>query len=201
MNEMKGFFVYKDTLVFQHGEIQQPFKTLFERIQPRQILEIGTASGGLTLFIRDILDEISLHDTVVKSYDIVKNHYLENTGKLEVITKNIFTYPYDALEEEDEVSDFIKMSGPTIVLCDGGSKKNEFNILSPLLKNGDIIMAHDYAPNQTFFEEYIKDKVWNWMEIQDSDISNICEKENLQNYMYDEFVKVVWVCKQKVNNE
>lgn len=194
---MKGYFIYKDILIFQHDEIYQPIKTLFQKIQPKRILEIGTASGGLTILIRDILDELLLYNTKIKTYDIIKNHYIENNHNLEAITKNIFNHSYQTLECEEEILEFINMSGPTIVLCDGGSKKNEFNLLAPFLKSGDIIMAHDYAPNQLFFEEKIKNKIWNWLEIQDSDINQICEKEELYDYMRDEFINVVWVCKQK----
>jgi len=31
-------------------------------------------------------------------------------------------------------------------------------------------MAHDYAPNNDYFNKYVKNKVWDWLEIQDADI-------------------------------
>jgi hypothetical protein len=93
--------------------------------------------------------------------------------------------------------DYINQPGLTIVLCDGGSKKNEFRLISSLIKEGDVIMAHDYAKNQDYFESNIKNKFWNWMEIQDSDINQSSNENNLNFLMQDEFEKVAWVCKQK----
>jgi hypothetical protein len=98
---------------------------------------------------------------------------------------------------KNELLNIIGEPGVTLVLCDGGSKKNEFNLISPLLKTGDVIMAHDYAPNEVYFQEHIKNKLWNWLEIQDSDIDESCISNNLKPYMEDDFRKVVWVCKIK----
>jgi hypothetical protein len=117
--------------------------------------------------------------------------------KIDVRIKNIFNHEYSELTELDDISTYVQSEGVTIVLCDGGSKKNDFKILSSLLKPGDIIMAHDYSPNQTYFEENINNKIWNWLEIQDSDIDESCLTYNLKPYMEDEFRSVVWVCKIK----
>ena len=83
------------------------------------------------------------------------------------------------------------------MLCDGGSKKNEFRILSDYLKVGDVIMAHDYAPNEEYFQEHINNKIWNWLEIQDNDINEPSLRNNLIPYMEDDFRQVVWACKIK----
>jgi len=92
---------------------------------------------------------------------------------------------------------FIQQEGVTIVLCDGGYKIGEFNILSKYIKPEDFILAHDYASTDEFFDEYINMKFWNWHEIQDSDIQESVEKHNLKPFMQDEFTKAVWVCKIK----
>jgi cellulose synthase/poly-beta-1,6-N-acetylglucosamine synthase-like glycosyltransferase len=104
---------------------------------------------------------------------------------------------YSELEKEDVVKEFIQRNGRTIVLCAGGSKKNEFRLLSKFLKLDDIIMAHDYAPNENYFNQHINNKIWNWLEIQDSDINESCEQYNLIPYMEEELRNVVWVCKIK----
>lgn len=97
----------------------------------------------------------------------------------------------------DEIKNEIQKDGVTLLLCDGGDKVNEFNTFSNYLKNNDIIMAHDYAVNDKVFNEEIKNKLWNWHEIQYSQIQDACEKNNLQDYMKNEFEKAVWVCKRK----
>ena len=141
---------------------------------------------------------MGLTNTIVRTYDVNEQKNLKlKERNIEIITKDVFNYPYSDLEYPDEIRDFIQSNGKTLVLCDGGSKKNEFRLLSQFLKYGDIIMAHDYAPNENYFNENIKDKIWNWLEIQDFDINESCLTYNLKPYMEDEFRSVVWVCKIK----
>jgi hypothetical protein len=124
---------------------------------------------------------------------------INNGAKIDFRIKNVFNQPYSDLDIQhvEEVKSFIQQSGTTIVMCDGGSKRNEFNILTPFLKSGDIIMAHDYAPNSEYFETYINGKVWNWHEIEDAHIAECSQKYELEPYLQEEFQKVVWVCKKK----
>jgi cephalosporin hydroxylase len=203
MSDISGWYPYKGTTTLQHTTIATPLKSLFETIKPAQVLEIGTSYGGLTLLVRDLLDEIGLTDCDFRSYDVMETNRfhleeaIKNGAKVDFRIKNVFNHQYDALVEVDEMKDYIQQTGPTIILCDGGSKKNEFNILSPYLKEGDIIMAHDYSPNSEYFEEHINNKVWNWLEIQDSDIQESVEKYNLEPFMQENFQQVVWVCKIK----
>lgn len=203
MSMITGWYPYKGTTTLQHSDVATYFKTLFETTKPSQVLEIGTSYGGLTLLIRDLLDEVGLIDCDFRSYDVMEtNRYhleeaIKDGAKIDFRIKNVFNHQYDALIEVDEIKNYIEQPGCTIVLCDGGSKKNEFNILSPYLKPGDIIMAHDYSPTTEYFEEHIHNKVWNWHEIQDSDIQGSIVKYNLEPFMQDDFQKVVWVCKIK----
>lgn len=198
-NEIKGWFAYKGNTTQQHENVGDVFKKLFINKKPSRILEIGTAYGGLTMILRDILNELNMQNTSIRTYDNYHKHYLDNIIGIEPIIDNIFSDSYLELNEKKSktVIDYIQQIGVTILLCDGGSKKNEFRLLSPYLKPGDIIMAHDYAPNQEYFNEHIKNKIWSWMEIQDSDIEESVILNNLTPYMSDEFTSVVWVCKEK----
>ena len=203
MNDIPGWFAYKHTTTMQHEDAVDKFRELLKQTKPSQILEIGTAQGGLTLALLDLLAECDLPNTTLRTYDIHERNLhelvetIENGANGEIFVKNIFNDNYDALEEVEEIQSYIQRPGCTLVLCDGGSKIREFNILSPYLKEGDIIMAHDYAPNEQYFLEYNKDKVWNWLEIQDCDITEAVKLHNLEPFMQDEFIKVVWVCKIK----
>jgi predicted O-methyltransferase YrrM len=198
-----GYFIYQDTIIAQHLDVAEPFKNLFQTVKPSQILEIGTAHGGLTLLIRDLLDEVNLTDCQLTSYDVLDfpRYGLQNAinggAKINFILKDVFNHQYSELVEVDEIVNYIQQTGTTIVLCDGGSKKNEFRIISKFLKPGDIIMAHDYAFNQEYFEANIKDKIWNWLEIQDSDIEEPSNQNGLSPFQQDNFTNVVWVCKIK----
>lgn len=201
MSDIKGNFSYKGLTIMQHPDVEMVFETLLVDLRPKKVLEIGTSSGGLSLLIRDILDEVGLSDTSVVTYDIVDPRYLryhvENGSKIDIKVKNIFNHQYSNLENGQEVIDYMISEGTTLVLCDGGSKKNEFRILSNFLKEGDVIMAHDYAPNEEYFHQHMQDKIWNWMEIQDSDIDISCRDNNLGGYYEKLFRNVAWVCKKK----
>jgi hypothetical protein len=153
--------------------------------------------------MRDLLDINGLNESDLLTYDVnTPNFLISQLGdkKITIRTKNLFTDNYDKFRDDEskkELFDYINQPGLTIVLCDGGSKKNEFRLISSLVKEGDVIMAHDYAKNQDYFESNIKNKFWNWMEIQDSDINQSSNENNLNFLMQDEFEKVAWVCKQK----
>jgi len=196
-----GFFVYRNLTTMQHPSIEEKFTKLLTELKPVKVLEIGTSSGGLTLLLRDILDNNGLETTRLISYDINDPVYLRNYinegSNIELNIENIFNLQYDKLDNGQKVIDIITSDGTTLVLCDGGSKKNEFRILSDYLKSGDVIMAHDYAPNEDYFQEHINNKIWNWLEIQDNDINESCDRNNLKPYMEDDFRKVVWACKIK----
>lgn len=199
MKQITGRFIYKNIPIQQHEKIENTFRKLFESVKPKQILEIGTASGGLTLMLRDLLNELGLIDTIIRSYDVENKHYLNDYNQygLEVIIKNVFNPEYNELIELNEIKNFIKRDGQTIVLCDGGNKINEFKILSGLLKSGDVIMAHDYCENEEIFDSEYKGKIWDWLEIKDSDIEASVKKYKLKPFMNEDFKRVVWVCKMK----
>jgi hypothetical protein len=205
MGGLSGWFAYKGILTMQHETIEEVLKTLFETTKPSQVLEIGTSNGGLTLIIRNTLDELNLTSTELITYDVALvpagelDKLMENGSKMKRFVKQIFKNDYSDLIE-DEVApmlEYIQQSGTTIVMCDGGYKIGEFNILSRYLKPGDIIMAHDYSPNHEYFTEHIKEKIWDWLEIQDIDIEGAVVRNNLEPFMENEFRNVVWVCKIK----
>ena len=197
MKDISGWYAYRGTTTLQHENIAIPLKKLFETVNPCQVLEIGTSYGGLTLLLRDLLDEVGLVNSDLRSYDVLETdrywlkNAIENGAKIDFRVKNIFNHMYDQVVEEVELTDFIHRDGCTIILCDGGSKKNEFNILSKYLRSGDIIMAHDYSPNPEYFEQYIRNEVWNWHEIQDSDIKDTVDQYNLEPFMQEDFQQVV----------
>lgn len=196
-----GHFVYKGLTIMQHPEIEKAFEELLTKLKPTKVLEIGTSSGGLTLMIRDILNRINLSNTRIITYDVYDPQYLRHHvtkgADIEIKVENAFNHQYSELENGNEIIEFITSEGTTLVLCDGGSKKNEFRILSNLIKEGDVIMAHDFSPNEKYFIDNMLEKKWNWMEIQDSDIDQSVIVNNLKPHMSELFLDVAWVCKIK----
>lgn len=180
----------------QNPNAYKVFYDFLNRVKPKRILEIGTGMGGFTCFLRLCSLDLEI-DVDIVSYDIHSHCKTESTIKnnIDVRIKNVFNSTYTDVDQE--IIDYIKQDGITIVLCDGGYKKGEFNTLSPIIKSGDYILAHDYASDETYFHNNVYEKLWNWLEIQDSDINDVCEEYNLSPFMSTEFQSAVWVCKIK----
>jgi cephalosporin hydroxylase len=205
IKDVTGWYTYKGTTTLQHEKIEEKLEKLFSLARPSQVLEIGTSYGGLSLMIRDILDKVGLPSSRFRTYEVLETHryYLEEAIKagedIDFRLKNVFNQPYTDLSEEyvEEIREYIQRDGVTIVMCDGGSKRNEVNTLSRFLKSGDVIMAHDYSPNSEYFEAHINGKVWNWHEIEDAHIQEAVDKYSLEPYLQEDFQEVVWVCTKK----
>jgi hypothetical protein len=178
-----------------HGAYEV-FYNFIKEVKPVRILEIGTALGGFTSFLKICCNELGLN-TNIRSYDINNNPWYKDIVNMgvDIRVENIFSIGFESMDEE--VINYIQGDGVTIVLCDGGWKIGEFNLISNYIKNGDFILAHDYAEDKEKFELNIKDKIWNWHEISESDIFDACQRNNLQDYQRNLFESVVWVCKTK----
>lgn len=199
MNKITGCTQYKGYTAMQHQNYDVVFSKFLKEQQFSHILEIGTASGGFTLFLRETLPEAE-----VLSYDVnqVPWHDEIRKSNVDIRIQNIFDDKIKGVTEVASLTDeyainFIKNSKKLLILCDGGNKIAEFNCLSKYMKSGDFIMAHDYSLDVDYFNNNIKNKIWLWCEIIEKDIENSCKIDNLEDYNRDEFQSVVWICKRK----
>jgi len=181
----------------QNDYVFDVFDSFFNDIKPLNVLEIGTALGGFTCFLRHLLDTYSPSGRLL-SYDIADRPWFNDLRKynIDIRVENIFFENYTSVLSE--VVDFIQSPGVSVVLCDGAYKAHEFNLFAEFIKPGDFILAHDYSKTLDFFEEQVKGKYWNWCEIQESDIEDSVSRYNLINYDEDNFYKSVWACKKKI---
>ena len=182
----------------QYHGVYEVFYNFIKDVKPKRILEIGTALGGFTRFLKICCDDLNL-DTNIRSYDINRMRWYDdmvNDG-IDVRVENIFVGSFESMDEE--VIQYIQQEGITIVLCDGGYKKGEFNLISNYIKDGDFILAHDYAENREIFEEKINKKIWNWHELSYSDVKDAVDRNGLIYYNKETFENVVWLCKMKQN--
>lgn len=180
----------------QSHDVYEVFYEFIKKTKPSRILEIGTALGGFTDFLKWCSTELN-YDISILTYDIIEyNWYNDLRNKsIDIRVENVFNSNYT--EVKQDVVDFIRKDGTTIVLCDGGYKIGEFNLLSNFIKEGDFILAHDYSENKDVFETEINRKKWNWFEISYEDIKQSCLDNNLVSYDDEIFKNVVWVCKIK----
>jgi cephalosporin hydroxylase len=180
----------------QSHNAYQIFFDFLSEVRPSRILEIGTAQGGFTEFLKITVDHLGL-DTEILSYDIAERpwyHQMVEKG-IDVRVENIFNEDWS--DVIDYVKQYVTSPGITIVLCDGGWKIGEFKIFSRIIKPGDYILAHDYSLNKEVFEREIKDRIWNWCEITEDDIWQSVSDNNLESYQPEVFSQAVWVCKIK----
>lgn len=179
----------------QNHNAYKVFYEFLKTVKPKRILEIGTGVGGFAYALQSFINDLEL-DTIFRTYDIHPGitEKLREFG-VDARIENIFDDDYKTIPQE--VIDFIRGDGITIVLCDGARKIEEFKLLSEFIKEGDFILAHDYSSNLEYYQEHIYQKIWVWFEIRDSDIEEVVQKYNLKPYKPEEFQQVVWVCKVK----
>lgn len=180
----------------QNWKAFEIFWNFISEVKPRRILEIGTSLGGFTQFLDYCCKSMGLETDII-SLDIHKHSWYSDiiNENLDIRIENIFLENYQDIPQS--YKDFIQNDGITIVLCDGGDKIREFNLLSKFIKSGDFILGHDYAVDRKTFDDVIDRKVWNWYELSESDILDCVEKNNLESYKPEVFSQAVWVCKIK----
>tara|TARA_R110000744_G_scaffold215332_2_gene334176 strand:- start:170 stop:793 length:624 start_codon:yes stop_codon:yes gene_type:complete len=196
---ISGHTAYKGLTVQQNPNFYSVLKEFLLLAKPAQVLEIGTAGGGFTLAVRDILNEIGLEATPIKSFDVYECPWYDRLrdNNIEVIIENIFDHSYLNLEKPEKIVPYIQREGTTVVFCDGGHKIGEFNMIAPLIKRGDHILAHDYIDTWENFKNNFIGKIWDWCEIEEKYIEEVSQKENLVPFYQEEFSQVVWVSKIK----
>ena len=177
---------YKGIPTMQAKKAFQVFESFFSNEKIELVIEIGTAYGGLSKFLHD---QSQIFGFKFITYDRYKDRLFDKIPNPEFEFRNIDCFSENGKQEIIEAL----LSKKTLLLCDGGNKKNEFNLFSEYIQHGSYIMAHDYSPDREYFEKEVRGKIWNWFEISDEDVS-----ESLINYLeksnyYDEFLEVVWL--------
>ena len=186
-------FHYRDVSIHQNEHVGSVFRALFRTFKPVRVLEIGTAAGGLTLLLRDLLNEAGCQATDFWTVDPMPmpRPYLDIDG--------INYIHADTFEPEllERLQAWVAEPGPSLVICDGGDKIREFRTFASYLKSGDIIMAHDYAPSREYFDGVMFNQHWNWLEITEQDVGPVSQRHKLIPHMQDEFQRVAWACRRK----
>ena len=184
------------------GAQQNPFAfeaffNFLKEVRPKTIFEVGTSLGGFTQYLNYTCNILGI-DTSIVTFDILSRDGYKELRKngIEVVLENIFHENYTTIPEK--YIEIIRQEGTTVVLCDGGDKAREFKLLSQYLKPGDFILGHDYAKDQDDFNNRVNGKLWNWFELQESDISEVCKQYSLEPFMQETFNLAVWACRRKV---
>lgn len=120
---------------FQQNLISAPIiASIIEFERPDLVVEIGTGSGGFCSIIQELTrvpyDFYTLD--VTEPPDCARLHDLRIKFEL----RDCFDERLKCLIKENARKKIL-------ILCDGGNKNKEFTAFAPLLKENDIIMAHD----------------------------------------------------------
>jgi cephalosporin hydroxylase len=214
---IENFIQYKNVPLQQNPAFEGIFKKFLEQQKFTHILEIGTGSGGFTLFLRDTLPDAKILTFDIEyrpTYEVLKKNNIDvRLGQIfsEDIKNTDYNICYNKVDAntvnnskvpeviEQEVKDFLALPGKKLILCDGGHKVGEFNCLSRYLKKGDFIMAHDYADTYDRFMTFLKGKYWDWCEIEEKYIAKASEENSLVFFNQIVFETIAWVCKTKLS--
>jgi len=175
----------------QDPQCSKYFKRYLSTVNPKRILELGTANGGLTKILRDYTDVPIL--TVEKEETIIDSR-----------TYNIADVSIGDFFNTNFINTillpFISLPGRTLVLCDAFNKIHQYRKFARFIKPNDVIAVHDYFPSVEYFNENIKGKKWNWCDITDADM----EKVNKEFEMIDigkELNEIFWATKLKKGSQ
>jgi predicted O-methyltransferase YrrM len=159
----------------------EAFDEFFKEERFAIVIELGTWCGGMALMLGEKANAKVYTFDVTSNVSAVAKSALDRAG-VEVRVENIF--------ETSTVKNLISGQGRVLLLCDNGDKRREVKLFAPFLKDGDVIMAHDYFENAGAYER--ERLVWKSHEISESDMSG----KGLEPYQpyYDLFKKVFWGC-------
>ena len=117
------------------------------------VVELGSAYGALSTYIANMAG--ASERFIFETYDCFRDGHWSNKpmggighwfDKLSTLSPLINSFNKDVFS--DEVKKHIietSKNRRTLILCDGGDKVKEFALYSPILKEGDCIMVHDWG--------------------------------------------------------
>jgi cephalosporin hydroxylase len=177
----------------QNGPIV--FDTIFKHfinsdIRIGRIIELGTAHGGLSVLFGMFACSYGCKYITYDIFDTPNYKDLFKRLDIDFRQKDIF-------ENESEIAKEIQSDDVTVLLCDGGDKIKEFNIFSKYLKQGDVILAHDYSPDEEYYRTYSHNNIWSFYEINYNSIKDAVKINDLEPFFDDIAIKAAMCCFQK----
>ena len=124
----------------------------------------------------------------VFSYEINPKAYLVKED-----LPNLVVFFQDCFQEVESIKALIEQPGRVMVLCDGGDKITEFDLFSGYLKEGDVIMCHDFGEHKLRFKKLAAIKKWGFaQEVSLSKIQDSITRNGLIQWKYEIFERVFW---------
>lgn len=155
------------------------------------VIDLGTGRGGFSLFLHE---QAAAINSKFVTYDANENSITNIKSKIPDVDARVGDV-FD-IYTQGEIEKLIDSSGKVAVFCDAGNVVKCFNTYSDLIKQDDLILVHDYAPNKQVFESEYRNKIWNWMEVSDQDIDESMSKNKLIK-VFEQVQKAAWLCVKK----
>lgn len=167
---------YRGVAVGQRREAFTVLEKIIEDYKPELIVEIGYWHGGLSLFLSDV------DVCPVYSFDINKDEVPNTITDETLLNLNFLIRDCWTQETKDFIHELSK-GKKTLWLIDGGDKEKEFNFYSDIVKAGEIIMAHDFAPDSDGANYLKQNNIWYWWEskLEGLDLTNFSKHEDFEN--------------------
>ena len=165
----------------QHPDALKVWSRFFSEYAVANILEIGSGFGG---FARFLAEKIGNESTVV-TCDIKKKWN-------DPWPDNVVFLLHDAYQGAPMLETMLRvMARPVLLICDGRRKKWEARRFGPLLHVGDFLAIHDYASTREWFDQNLRNKVWNWHECDERAIASVLA-EGFTPILENKFSNVAW---------
>jgi hypothetical protein len=178
------------------------FDTLFKTLELNgapvsRIVELGTSHGGMSVFLQ--LFAISCN-AEFRTYDLPGQvpQYADILSRLGTDVRQGDVLNDDHIQSE--IRTFVNGPGVSVVLCDDGNKQTEFDLFAGGLKDGDLILVHDYATDTDIFEGHLRDRCWSFHEVCLKDISSTMKRFNLTPFLSNIFERAAWHCARRVDH-
>ena len=133
------------------------FNMIFEEYGPfKQIIEIGTGNGGLSVLFH-------IYALTTGARFTTFDNKPRNNQLLQEL--DVDCWHGSCWDFQKDIALMIRQPGRTFVFCDGGNKPKELTVFSEHLKSGDLIAVHDYAPSRDFYKHVMLHNIWDWCEV------------------------------------
>lgn len=112
-----------------------------ERI--RFVIEIGVEHGGLAAYLAAYCHTVEA--CTYRGIDITLNALHPIVRQYPVLERDAWS-----AETVQEVAGWLADApAPALIFCDGGNKPKELKLYAPLIRQGDVLLGHDYHNEYT----------------------------------------------------
>lgn len=174
---------YKGVPHKQADNVFEIFDRFFEQQTFDVIIELGSGTGGFSLYLAEKLGKKFHTFDLVNKMDI----YSDVKTRIKKLGSSIY---FEDVFKSSTLKTLLNSKERILLLCDNGDKLKELTVFASYLKKNDVIMSHDYFPTVV---DYENQNTWKCCAITDKDEND----STLETYCQDDFNSCFWMCRKK----